>query len=108
VVNDNCIPASATRSGISPANALGELGIGVRKEELFENVSGWSTEEIIFCTHNGIPHSVHLAPCAHNKRIIESKDSNNIDTLLLQLGEVLDVSGNVVGGASGGKSTWYC
>lgn len=105
VVNDNSIPTSAPRGGISPSNALGELGIRVGKEELFEKSKLLVKSGKTIGTHNRIPHSVHLAPCAHNKGIVESKNSNNIHTLLLQLGEVLDVSGNVVGGASGGKGT---
>lgn len=42
MVNDNSITTSAPRGGISPSNALGELGIRVGKEELLIKVSGWS------------------------------------------------------------------
>jgi len=105
VVNDNGIPTSAPRGVISPSNALGELGIRVGKEELFGKSKRLINIRDTVGTHDGIPHSVHLAPGAHNKGIVESKNRNNVHTLLLQLGQVLDVSGNVVGGASGGKGT---
>lgn len=35
MVNDNRVSTSATGSLISPANALGELGIGVGEEKLY-------------------------------------------------------------------------
>lgn len=105
MVNDNSIPTSAPRGGISPSNALGELGVRVGKEELFDKSKQLLDIRGTVGTYNGIPHSVHFAPCTHNKGIIESKDRNNIHPLLLELGEVLDISGDVVGGASGGKGT---
>lgn len=40
--------------------------------------------------------TVDLAPCAHDEGVVECKDSNNVDALLAELGEVLDVSGDVV------------
>lgn len=39
VVNDNGITTSTAGGTVSPSNALGELGIGVGKEELFKNMS---------------------------------------------------------------------
>lgn len=35
VVNNQGIAAGATRSSVCPANALGELGISIRQEELY-------------------------------------------------------------------------
>ena len=104
MVDDNGIPASATRGAVSPSDALGELCIGVRKEELCEKrESMLQVEENTGGTHNIVAHSVHLAPCAHYKGVVECEDCNNIDTLLFQLGEVLNVAGDVIDGASGGK-----
>ena len=48
---------------------------------------------------------VSLSPGAHDEGVIRCDDSNDLDALFLQLGQVLDVSGNVVDGAGGGEST---
>lgn len=49
--------------------------------------------------------TVGLAPGAHNVSIIVGQNGNNVDTLGAQLGELLNVLGNMVGGADGGEST---
>lgn len=105
MINDNCIPTSAPRGGIGPSNALGELGIRVGKEELFDKSKRLINMRGILSTHDGVPHSVNFAPSAHYEGIVESKDCNNVYTLFLELGEVLDISGDVIGRASGGKGT---
>ena len=38
VVNNNGVAAGATGSIVGPTNALGELGIGVRQEELWKEI----------------------------------------------------------------------
>lgn len=49
-------------------------------------------------------HLIGLSPGAHDEGVIRCDDSDNLDALFLQLGQVLDVSGNVVDGAGGGES----
>ena len=56
-------------------------------------------------SHNLLPaNAVCLAPSAHNEGIIEGQDGDDIDALLAELGQVVDVSGDVVHGAGGGES----
>lgn len=87
VVDDDGVTASAAL-GVSPANALGELGLGVGEEE---NVV--------------VGDLVGLTPGAHDESIVVGKDGNSVDTLLAELGELLDVLGDVVGRADGGEGT---
>lgn len=49
--------------------------------------------------------TVGLAPGAHDVGVVVGEDSNDIDTLGLELRELLGVLGNVSGGADGGEST---
>jgi hypothetical protein len=46
---------------------------------------------------------IRLSPCAHDPRIVECNDGHDIDALALQLAEVLDVAGEMSGGAAGGE-----
>ena len=56
--------------------------------------------------HDVIPaNSVRLAPGTHHEWIIESKDGDNVDTLLTELGQVLDISWHVADGTGRGEST---
>lgn len=59
-------------------------------------------------THNIIIlNIVRLSPGAHDERIVGGDDCDNLHTLLLQLGKVLDVAGDMVDGAGGGEGTYY-
>ena len=49
--------------------------------------------------------AVGLAPGAHDVGIVVGQDGNNVNTLGAQLGELLDVLGDVVGRADGGEGT---
>lgn len=49
--------------------------------------------------------SVGLTPGAHDESIVVGEDSNNVDTLLADLGKALDVLGDVASRADGGEST---
>lgn len=49
--------------------------------------------------------TVGLAPGAHDVGIVVGEDGDLVDTLLAELGKLLDVLGNVVGGADGSEST---
>lgn len=49
--------------------------------------------------------TVGFAPGAHDVGIVVGQDGNNVDTLGAQLRELLDVLGDVVGGADGGEGT---
>lgn len=49
---------------------------------------------------------VGLAPGAHDVGIVVGQDGDNVDTLLTELGESLDVAGDVSGRADGSESTW--
>lgn len=86
VVNDDGVSVSATFV-ISPANALRELGLGIRQKENVVASDG-----------------VGLAPSAHDVGIVVGENGNNINTLGLQFREVVNVSGDVSGGADGGES----
>lgn len=87
VVNDDGVTVSAALL-ISPANALGELGLGVRQEENIVASDG-----------------VGLAPGAHDVGIVVGENGDNINTLGPQGREVLNVSGDVGGRADGGEGT---
>lgn len=86
VVDDNGVTSSTVTK--VPANALGELGLRVGKEE---NVI--------------VLDVVGLAPGAHDEGIVVGEDGNDIDTLLADLGQLLGVFGDVVGGAHGSECT---
>lgn len=88
VVNDDSVTVGTTLI-VSPANALGELGLRVRQEE---NVVAGD--------------AVDLAPSAHDVRIVVGENGDNINTLGPQGGEVINVSGDVGGRADGGEGTW--
>lgn len=109
VVEDDGV-AVGTALGVGPANALGEAGLGVGEEELEgssqlimpQRKHGGYVRE----TYNVIASdTVGLAPGAHDVGIVVGQDGNNVDALGAQLGELLDVLGDVVGGADGGEGT---
>lgn len=50
--------------------------------------------------------TVGLAPSTHNVGVVVSKDRDDVNTLGPQLREVLNVAGDVGGGADGGKGTF--
>lgn len=88
VIDNDRITACTARGLISPANALGKLGIGIREEK------------------NIIPaNCIRLAPGTHHERIIESNDGDNVNSLLAELGQVLDISWHVVDGTGRGEGT---
>ena len=87
VVNDDGVTVSATFL-VSPANALGELGLGVRQEK---NVVASD--------------AVGLAPCTHDVGVVVGENGDNINTLSPQSGKVLNVSGNMGGRANGSEGT---
>lgn len=87
VVNDDGVTASAALV-VSPANALGELGLGVGEEE-----------DVV------VGDLVGLTPGAHDEGIVVGKDGNNVDTLLADLRELFNVLGDVVGRADGSEGT---
>lgn len=64
------------------------------------------TKKITQCiTHNRvIGDLVGFAPSAHDKRVIESEDRNDVHTLGFELREILDISRQVADGASWSES----
>lgn len=80
------------------------LASGSERKSCLKRVSHYSKEKrCLGGTHDAVAHSVHLAPCAHHKGIVGCEDCNDVHTLLLQLGEVLNIAREVVDGASGGE-----
>lgn len=71
-----------------PADAAGELGILVGHEE--DGVIG---------------DTVGLGPARHDESVVESNDDNQVNTLGLELVDVLGVGGDVRARAGGGEST---
>lgn len=49
--------------------------------------------------------TVGLAPGAHDVGVVVGQDGNDVDALGAQLRKLLDVLGDVVGGADGGEGT---
>lgn len=47
--------------------------------------------------------TISLSPGAHDPGIVECNASNDINTLALELGQLRDEAGEVLGGAAGGK-----
>lgn len=89
VVDNNGISTGASRIWIRPADALGELGVGVREEQ-----------DIV------PPNVVRLPPGTHDKRIIGRDDGNDVDALLAEVREVLDIAGDMAHGASRGEGAY--
>lgn len=57
-------------------------------------------------THNGvIGDTVGLGPAGHDESVVESNDDNQVNTLGLELVDVLGVGGDVRARAGGGEST---
>ena len=50
--------------------------------------------------------AIDLAPSVEDKLVVVGDEGDNVDTLGLELVELLDVGREVVGGAAGGESTW--
>lgn len=94
---------------VGPADALGELGLGVGKEELRDigSVAIRAVQKgLEEKTYNVVVlDSVGLTPGAHDESIVVGEDSNNVDTLLADLGEALNVLGDVASRADRGEST---
>lgn len=72
-----------------PAVVLGEEGLAVGEHE-----------EVL-----ALGNAVDLAPSVEDKLVVVGDESNNVDTLGLELLELLDVGRKVVGGAARGEST---
>ena len=50
--------------------------------------------------------SIRLAPRTHNPRIVERNDGYDINSLALDRGQVVDVAGEVLGGAARCEGAW--
>lgn len=107
VVEDNGVTTSTTVL-VSPADALGELGVGVGEEELQQLVHNAQFKFFVLQgnTYNVIVlDAVGLTPGAHDEGIVVGQDGNNVNTLLTDLRELLLVLGDVVGRADGSEGT---
>lgn len=75
VINDHRVSRrSIWRDSHIPSNALAELRVGIIQEQNF------------------ILDAIDLAPRAHDPRVICRDHSDNIDTFVLDAGNVLDIS----------------
>lgn len=105
MVNDHRIPARPTPT--RPPNAVREPGVRIGEKQLqpVSSASHLSMDRYGSCgTYDIIPlNLIRLSPRTHHKRIVRRQDSNDIDTLFLELREVLDVPGDVLGRAGGGE-----
>ena len=86
---------------------LENLASGSVRKSYFEN-QYWSQK----CVRRGCAahyvisaDSVRLAPGTHNERIIESNDRDNVNPFLTELGQVVDISWNVVDRTGWGEGT---
>jgi hypothetical protein len=70
----------------SPAIVLGEESLGVAEEQ-----------DIVALD------AIDLAPCIHDPGVVRRDHGNDVDALALQLRQLLDVGGQVVGLAAGGE-----
>jgi hypothetical protein len=74
--------------------------LDISSGELGSGKYGW--------TYNVIAgNTVGLAPGAHDVGIVVGEDGDLVDTLLAELGELLDVLRDVVGGADGSEGTCW-
>ena len=106
VVKDDTITTSTTVR-LGPADALGELGVVVGKEELQRvNIENITISPGRINTYNVVVlDTVGLAPGAHDEWVVDGKDGNDIDTLGLEFRELLDVLGDVSGRTDRGEGT---
>ena len=105
VVQDDGVTLGAALL-IGPANALGELGVGVGQEQLGEmSVNRNRVSERQDTYDVVVLDTVGLAPGAHDEGIVVGEDGNDVNTLLADLGEALQVLGDVASRADGGEST---
>lgn len=89
LLNDHS-PATVTVTHASgPTVVLGEEALGVGKHQ--DVVAG---------------NVVDLAPSTHDPGVVGGDDGDNVDTLCLQLVDLLDVGREVVGLAAGGEGAW--
>ena len=86
---------------------LENLASGSERKSYFESI--WVRKREAGCgvSYDVIADAVRLAPGAHDEGIIEGKDGDDVNALLAEVGEVLDVSGDVIHGAGGGEGAWY-
>jgi hypothetical protein len=72
---------------------LGELSLGIRKEELFQTtINQHFPNNSQFSTYNIIPRNlVDLCPRIHHPSIVISNDQNEIHTLGMKLLDLLNV-----------------
>lgn len=107
LLDDHSPAAVAVAHAGSPAVVLGEEGLGVG-EEVLPHVST-VVRKTSGPTYNRLARSlVHLAPCVHDPGIVGSNDDNKVDTLGLELIQLLNVGGEVVGLAAGSEGTYTC
>lgn len=52
--------------------------------------------------------AIGLAPCTHDKGVVVSNDSDDVNTLCLELWQIVYVARKMVGTAAWGESTWNC
>jgi hypothetical protein len=106
VIDNQGVSAGAARSSIGPANALGELGINIRQEELYAIRTRARIHARGLSYNRVIRDLIGLSPGAHDKRIVEGHDSNDIDSLCFELRAILNVSRQVAHGAGRGESAF--
>lgn len=102
MINNDGVAGSALTGG--PADALAELGVGVRGEEL----KGGSQRCQVFMRRGRESHdelvldAVGLAPGRHDEGVVVGNDDDLVNALGLELVGVVDVRGDV-GGRAGGR-----
>lgn len=93
---------AVTNTGL-PSVVLRELGLVVAEEVLIYLLAT-SLAIRKERTYDGLLSLVNLAPCVHDESVVEGNDSNSINTLGLQLIELLNVRRDVEGLATGSES----
>ena len=87
---------------------LENLASGSERNSCFRYES-WPYNAGLGCTYNlVVAHFVGLSPGAHYVGIVKRDHGNNVHSLLTELGQVLDVSGNVADRAGWCESTYQC
>lgn len=106
MVDDDGIPARAPV--VRPANAVGELGLGIGQEQLQQLiVSIINTQNKYQATYNIVALDlVGLAPRTHHIGVIRRNHRDDLHALLTQLRQVLDIPGHMVHGAGRSERAW--
>lgn len=113
MVDDNSIASSPSAISNGPADGLWELSSGIREEELYRRKRIVSFSSIVWRKEGRkeaydrvIFDTIGLSPSTHDIGIVHGNTSNDVNTLLLQLRELLDETREMSSWATWSECAW--